>query len=107
MSRTRKEAIGIDSVPPGSILAEAVLDAHGTTLLPAGAAISESHLHSLRRRDIESLCILVPVEADAEADAAALARIEARLDHLFRHAGDNPIARDIKQRVLDFHRNRP
>lgn len=104
--KTRKEILGIDSVPPGSILAEAVLDAHGTTLLPAGAALSESHLHSLRRRDIETLCILVTVEEDATANAAELARIEARLDHLFRQAGDNPIARDIKQRVLDFHRSR-
>jgi hypothetical protein len=106
MNTTRKETIGIDSVSPGSILAEAVLDANGKTLLPAGAAISESHLFSLRRRDIEALCILLPVEVDAKATAAAMARIEAKLDHLFRQSGDNPIARDIKQRVLDFHRNR-
>ena len=104
--KTRPASLGLDSVPPGSVLSEAVCDANGTPLLPAGAAVTESHLQSLRRRGVESLCVALPVEEDPAATAATLARIEARLDHLFRNLGENPIARDLRQRVLDFQRNR-
>jgi len=102
--KTRRQECDIDSVAPGSVLADAVYDANSTPLLPAGAALTEAHLQGLRRRGIVALAILVPVAEDAEADAAERAQREARIDHLFRHAGDNPALRDLRQRVLDFRR---
>lgn len=105
--RTRNVTLDLDNVPPGSLLAEAVSDAHGMPLLPAGASVTESHLQGLRRRGIEYLCVAVPVMEDATERATALAHIEKRIDHLFRHVADSPVARDIKQRVLDFRRSPP
>lgn len=104
---SRRQECAIDSVAPGSVLADPVYDAHSTPLLPAGAALTEAHLQSLRRRGIASLVILVPLAADGEAAAAEGAegaRVEARIEYLFRHAGDNPALRDLRQRILDFRR---
>lgn len=104
---SRRQECAIDSVAPGSVLADPVYDAHSTPLLPAGAALTEAHLQSLRRRGIASLAILVPVAADGEvvvAEGADSATVEARIEHLFRHAGDNPALRDLRQRILDFRR---
>lgn len=96
--------LGVASVPPGSVLADDVCDAGGSVLLPRGSAVTEAHLQGLRRRGVESLCVLVAVAEDAEEGAARAARVEARIDHLFRQAGDNPAARDLRQRILDYRR---
>lgn len=90
----------LDEVQPGAVLAEAVADARGTVLLPAGLALTETHLASLRRRDIAMLTVVVP------PDPAELARrreeIRERVLHLFRHSADDPAAQALLQAVLAF-----
>ncbi len=78
--------VELDAASAGMVLAEALLDGHGTVLLPGGATLSEATLASLRRRGVEHCCVL---EAAAPADPAELARLRQRdverLARLFRH----------------------
>lgn len=80
-----------DLVPEGLTLAQAVLDAHGQLLLPAGAPLTLGVLRSLQQRDIETVFVQLPEPAAAAGDKAAepaenKAAMENRLLHLFRPA---------------------
>lgn len=94
------QRLPLDEVQPGAVLAEAVADARGTVLLPAGLALTEAHLASLRRRDIPMLNVTLP------PDPAELARrrekVRERVLHLFRHRTDDPAAQALLQAVLAF-----
>lgn len=98
MSETQR--LPLDEIQPGAVLAEAVADARGTVLLPAGLSLTEAHLASLRRRDIAMLTVTAP------PDPAELARrrekIRERVLHLFRHSADDPAAQALLQAVLAF-----
>ena len=83
----KRHEIGLDQAAAGMTLAAALLDDHGSVLLPQDAALTDSMLAALRRRGIER-CV---VWAEAEpVDPAALARERERrrqrLQRLFRHS---------------------
>lgn len=90
----------LDEIQPGAILAEAVADACGTVLLPAGLSLTEAHLTSLRRRDIAMLSVTLP--PDPAELARRRERIRERILHLFRHSTDDPAAQALLQAVLAF-----
>jgi len=87
MNRPAATVIPLDLASAGMVLAEALLDAHGSVLLPQGSTLSEASLASLRRRAIASCSV---VAAAAAADPQQLARARAarleRLQRLFRHS---------------------
>lgn len=84
---------------PGCVLAEPVCDPAGKMLLPAGATLSESVIASLVRRQIAEVVV---VDADPAAVAAARDARRARLDYLFRNAGDNIAAQTLFNAVLAY-----
>lgn len=94
------QRLPLDEIQPGAVLAEAVADARGTVLLPAGLSLTETHLASLRRRNIATLGVTAP------PDPAELARrrekIHERVLYLFRHTADDPAAQALLQAVLAF-----
>jgi hypothetical protein len=94
------QRLPLDQIQPGAVLAEAVADARGTVLLPAGLSLTETHLSSLRRRSISTLTVAAP------PDPAELARrrekIRERVLFLFRHSADDPAAQGLQQAVLAF-----
>lgn len=96
MSETRE--LPLADVEPGARLADAVRDTNGVVLLPAGLAITESHLESLRRRGIAHLQVTVPA-SPAELEQRREA-VRARVMHLFRHAADAPAAQALLHAVL-------
>jgi hypothetical protein len=67
------------------VLAAEVLDHQGSVLLPAGAALSEQLLTSMRRRGIDSVRIVDDSVSSAELEAER-ERVAQRLDHLFRRS---------------------
>ncbi|OGA59922.1 MAG: hypothetical protein A2710_11095 [Burkholderiales bacterium RIFCSPHIGHO2_01_FULL_64_960] len=83
-------ATTVQSVPPGLVLAQPVLDAHAQLLLPAGAPVTSSMLHNLQQRGIQT----VSVQADPSGSGASapggrkgsIEETQARLHHLFRPA---------------------
>jgi len=94
--------IAIDDAQPGMRLAEAVVDATGQLLVPAGSELTESLLQGLRRREIAELTVEREIEEDAAAREARRAKAVEQLDRLFRKAGDGAETRQLYQAILDF-----
>lgn len=97
-----QETLAIGDVQPGWRLAVAVIDDTGRVLVPAGAELTESMLHGLKRREIAELLVEREVEEDPAAGQARRARMEEQLDQLFRKAGDGVETRVLYQTLLDF-----
>lgn len=97
-----QETLAIGDVLPGMRLAVAVIDDTGRVLVPAGAELTESMLHSLQRREIAELVVEREVAEDPAASQARRARMEEQLDQLFRKAGDGVETRVLYQTLLDF-----
>lgn len=97
---TDTQRLPLDEVQPGAVLAEAVADARGTVLLPAGLSLTEAHLASLRRRDVTQLSVAVP--PDPAELARRRERVRERVLHLFRHRADEPATQALLQAVLAF-----
>lgn len=96
------ETLPLEQVAVGMRLAEAVLDAAGQILVPAGAELSAGLLQGLQRREIGELCIEREIEEDPAAREARRLRVSAQLEQLFRHAGDGEATRQLQQAVLAF-----
>ncbi|WP_265942594.1 hypothetical protein [Dechloromonas sp. A34] len=101
------ESIAIDDAQPGMRLAEAVADAMGQVLVPAGSELTESMLQGLRRREIAALTVEREIEEDSAAREARRARVVEQLDQLFRKAGDGAETRQLYQAILDFRLEQP
>lgn len=97
-----RHELPLDDVPPGTTLADDLRDAHGNILMPRGATLSETALASLRRRDVASVPVLLERKIPEEVLAAQRARIEARLAHLFRHAGNDAAAQFLRAQVARY-----
>jgi hypothetical protein len=82
---TRQLDIFLDDAEEGMVLASALLDAHGGTLLPKGAELTQSVLQSLQRRGVERLSIVDSGVSEEEL-AKERERVEQRLAVLFRRA---------------------
>lgn len=96
------ETMPIGQVQPGMRVAEAVTDAGGRILVPAGAELSDSLLQGLLRRDVDSLRIEREAVDDPHQRAQARAELVHCLDHLFRKAGQGEETRALYQAILDY-----
>jgi len=92
----------LEQVAPGMVLGADIRDAHGATLLAAGTELSESHLASLRRRDVRQATIEArEIVSEAEQEVRREA-IRARVRYLFRRAGEGEADRVLYQTVLEY-----
>lgn len=79
--------IALEQAAAGMVLAEALCDANGALLLPAGATLSAAALAALRRRGVASCSIAAPGEPAPPESVQAQAATQ-RLQHLFRRSGE-------------------
>lgn len=70
-------------IRPGMILSDELQDDQGHVLLPRGAVLTAATIALLPRHGIESLAVLAPGGAEAQA-AAEPDALQQRLAHLFR-----------------------
>lgn len=98
----RPEKLHIDAAQPGMVLAVAISDQNGVTLLPAGAQLSESTLQSLVRRGVVELVVEHEVREDPAKLEARRAALKLQLAPLFRQAGEGAEARALYQAIFDF-----
>lgn len=96
------ETVSIESVVPGTVLAAPVVDDGGRVLVPAGTALTEASLNSLKRREIETLTVEHEVELDPAELEARRVRAEAQLQRLFRHAGESVDTKTLYQTILNY-----
>ncbi len=97
----RIELIASDSLAPGMLVAQSVLDDSGRVLVSAGAMLSDNIIASLRRREVQAVMVELVVDEDPEALEARRGRVKQRLDALFCQAGDSEEMRALYQTIFE------
>lgn len=85
---SKYKQLDLDDAQAGMVLSAGVLDHQGSVLLPAGAALTDSLLTSMRRRGIDSVQVVDDAISTHELEAER-ERIAARLARLFRRPGQS------------------
>jgi hypothetical protein len=98
---TRQLDIFLDDAQAGMVLASALLDNHGGTLLPKGAELTQSVLQSLHRRGVERLSV-VDSGISPEELAEERERAEQRLAVLFRGAAGQAGSESLRLCLLHY-----
>jgi hypothetical protein len=96
MIKLHKE-LDLDDAVAGMALSEAIVDRQGGTLLPAATVLTDQLLAALRRRGIDTVCVINDdlSQADLQAERE---RIQRRLASLFRNSGaGSALARHITE----------
>lgn len=105
----RRRYLPLTDVHEGMVLgAPLVLTEHGviTFSLPADHELTESNLRQMQRRNAEFVCVRETDERSDEERAADAARVEARLQRIFRMADlADPMAAGLYEAVLAYRRN--
>jgi hypothetical protein len=99
---SKYKQLDLDAAEAGMVLAAEVLDHQGSVLLPAGAALTDALLTSMRRRGIDSVRVADDAVSTQELEAER-ERIAARLARLFRRP-DQSAAATILQSALGAYR---
>lgn len=85
---SKYKQLDIDDAEAGMVLFAGVLDHQGSVLLPAGAALTDALLTSMRRRGIDTVQVVDDAVSAHELEAER-ERIAARLAYLFRRPGQS------------------
>jgi hypothetical protein len=96
------QTLPLEQVMPGMVLGVDVQDAHGAVLLAAGGEISEALLSALGRRGVQQVSVLVQEVLSEAGREARREVLRARVDHLFRHAGEGAADRFLRQAILEY-----
>lgn len=98
----RIELMATETLVPGMVIAEAVVDDSGRVLIPAGVELSDSSIASLTRREIATVMVELTMDEDPVDLEARRIKAKHQLDHLFRQAGDAPETRALYQAIFEF-----
>lgn len=82
---SKYKQLDLDDAEVGMILSASVLDHQGSVLLPAGAALTDTLLTSMRRRGIDTVQVIDDTVSTQDLDAERH-RIAERLERLFRRS---------------------
>ncbi len=94
--------LALDQLETGMALAQDVLDAGGGCLLAQGAELTEATLASLRRRGVDHVMVLAEEVLGTEQRAAREAEVRARIERLFRKAGNDPMLLKLHAAILQY-----
>ncbi|MCH8622987.1 hypothetical protein [Undibacterium sp. TS12] len=97
----RYRYLPLSKVTVGTVLAEDLLDKVGHVLLPAGVTLTERMLQAIAQHDIHQLSI-EDTEISAQEEEADLRNKLARIETIFRHAGETEPANLLKSYVLHY-----
>lgn len=98
----RKRALALSQAVPGMILAEAVRDPGGVSLLAGGATLTNDTLASLQRRGVEHLLIVEETTLTPEQATRQQEEIGARVNALFRQCPDEPLMVQLREVLLAY-----
>lgn len=102
--KMRRVVVPIQEAQTGMRLAEEVRNAAGGVLLTAGTELDEAVLAGLCRRGVECLVVDQPDPRSETEIAEELARMEARVRHLFHRHRGNPELQLLMQAVIEYRR---
>jgi hypothetical protein len=87
-----------DDAVAGMVLSETIVDRQGGTLLPVATVLTDQLLVSLRRRGIDTVCVVNDELSEAELQAERQ-RVQKRLASLFRKSGAGS---DLLRHVTEY-----
>lgn len=93
--------LSIAEARPGMKLAADICDAKQAVLLPAGTALTASHLSALPRHGVVQIPVERPPLTVQEEEP-----VRRRLNHLFRRVGDDELSRALERSILAYHLGR-
>lgn len=96
-----KRTLPLDEAVESMIIADSLLDPHGNVLLPSGASLTASSINSLRRRGVETICIVAEDEPDPDLQAKH-EQIRMRLTKIFRKSYDQEANRALADFVCIY-----
>ena len=88
-------------ITPGMVLAKAVVDHEGKTLLTQGTVFTLEIIDRLIRRGVETASVLAPDPRSDEMIADEIRAAQLRVDTIFRHPG-SPAREELRTAILDF-----
>ena len=86
---------------PGMVLAKPVYDREGSVLLTVETVLDSVLFEQLIRRGVEAISVSVPDGRNEETIARDIADVRARIDTIFRGAG-NATRGQLRDTVLEY-----
>jgi len=99
---TRVRAIPLSQATPGMVLAAAVCDPGGASLLAEGAALTHATIASLQRRGVARLQIAEEEILTPAQLAQRREEVSAGVAALFRQCGDDPLMAKLREALLAY-----
>lgn len=99
---TKARLIPLAQALPGMKLAADVCDAGGSSLLAAGAELTQGMIALLQRRGVAQVLIAEEEIPTPEQRAARRAEVAARVDAMFSKSGDDPLMAKLRQALLAY-----
>jgi len=101
--RSRTLYLPIESANAHMVLAEAVKDPYGRSLLPSGAELNEENIHQLIAHRVEFVCISIAETRSAEQIAIDAAETARRVLAVFDRADfSDPVMAALFNQVLTY-----
>ena len=91
--------IKLDEIAPGMVLAQPVLDARGSLIVPADTPLTAELAERLRSRNIESVTVKTE---DASSGGGDPEEVKARLDRAFADVAGNELM-DALRAAVEAH----
>ena len=100
--KLRRITLAPGRATPGMVLAQAVVDHDGNTLLVAGTELGTEMIERLLRRRIQTVCVEVPDPRDAQTIANELRAASERVEEIFE--GPGSAARESLRKAILAYR---
>ncbi len=101
--RSRTLYLPIELANASMLLAEAVKDGYGRSLLPKGIALSDENIQQLMAHGVEFVCISVAESRTPEQIAVDAAETARRVLSLFEHADfSDPVTAAFFNQILTY-----
>lgn len=98
---SKHKKLDLEDAEAGMTLSENVFDAKGGVLLPGKTVLTDALLTSLRRRGIDSICVLDD-EVSEEELMEERERVRQRLEHLFRKCRNDRTCAVLQQHISAY-----
>jgi|JTFO01.1.fsa_nt_gb hypothetical protein len=97
------QKIPLPLAEPDMVLEKPVTRDNGMILVGQGTVLTEALIKRLKDMEIPSLVVQGhPLELDGGGAGTSFGRRGQRLDHLFRHTGDDPFMQDVRVFLADY-----
>ena len=100
------EYVSIDMLEAGNVVAKDVRSSSNMLLLPSGTELSPGQIHMLKTWGIRRIFVDMKEDLNSPEYKEIEAKIDRKLESLFRHNDNSEFITNLKLAVRRFHRRR-